>query len=230
MRLMFARALTVALAVLGGAGAMTFPKLVVAEAVPEAEVPTVAAPSRRHVPVIQVSPAVPSKPILIRREAKPRPATPVSEARLVVRTSVVSQPPQRAALAPAREAPTSPSPPHAAAPTPVPASVPATPTPPPAAPAPVAVSQPAAEPVRALTAADEDAAETATTPKKPKKPKKAKKPKHPQPPPAVAAEPVPLAPPTAAEVAEVEEHGSNGNAYGHDKEQKEKEKDKGKGK
>ena len=36
MRLMFARALTVALAVLGGAVAMAFPKLIVAEAVPDA--------------------------------------------------------------------------------------------------------------------------------------------------------------------------------------------------
>ena len=36
MRLMFARALTVALAVLGGAAAMAFPKLIVVEAIPEA--------------------------------------------------------------------------------------------------------------------------------------------------------------------------------------------------
>ena len=36
MRLMCARALTVALAVVGGAAAMAFPKLILADAVPEA--------------------------------------------------------------------------------------------------------------------------------------------------------------------------------------------------
>ena len=41
MRLMFARALTVALAVLGGAAAMAFPKLVIDEAVPEAGPPAI---------------------------------------------------------------------------------------------------------------------------------------------------------------------------------------------
>ena len=38
MRLMFLRALTVALAVVGAAAAVAFPKLIVAEAVPEAGV------------------------------------------------------------------------------------------------------------------------------------------------------------------------------------------------
>jgi hypothetical protein len=235
MRLMLARALTVALAVLGGAGAMTFPKLVVAEAVPEAEAPTVAAPARPHVPVIRVAPFAPLQPAVIRLEAKPRPAEPQAPAvsgRSLVRTSVVAQAPRPVAVAPAPQAPTSPAPPHAAAPKPPPAPVPASPTPAPRAPtpttAPDSVPEPAAEPVvRTVAAADE---EPATKSKKPKKPKKAKKPKHAQAPPAVAAEPVPLVPAPAEAVAEVEEHEPNGNAYGHDKEKKEKEKDKGKGK
>ena len=42
MRLMFARALTVALAVLGGAAAMAFPKLVIDQAVPVASPPVIA--------------------------------------------------------------------------------------------------------------------------------------------------------------------------------------------
>ena len=49
MRLMFARALTVALAVLGGAAAMAFPKLVIDQAVPVASPPVLrrSRPARR---------------------------------------------------------------------------------------------------------------------------------------------------------------------------------------
>ena len=57
MRLMFARALTVALAVLGGAAAMAFPKLIVAEAVPEAGPPLIAARMPDAMTVIHVAPA-----------------------------------------------------------------------------------------------------------------------------------------------------------------------------
>ena len=49
MRLMFVRALTVALAVLGGAAAMAFPKLVIDQAVPEAS-------PRRRSPIARRAP------------------------------------------------------------------------------------------------------------------------------------------------------------------------------
>ena len=57
MRLMFARALTVALAVLGGAAAMAFPKLVIDEAVPEASPPVIADRAPSAVTVIRIAPA-----------------------------------------------------------------------------------------------------------------------------------------------------------------------------
>ena len=57
MRLMFARALTVALAVLGGAAAMAFPKLVIDEAVPEASPPAIADRAPSAVTVIRIAPA-----------------------------------------------------------------------------------------------------------------------------------------------------------------------------
>ena len=47
MRLMFARGLTVALAVVGGAGAMALPKLFVDRAIRERETPAIAAPCFR---------------------------------------------------------------------------------------------------------------------------------------------------------------------------------------
>ena len=63
MRLMFARALTVALAVLGGAAAMAFPKLVIDEAVPEASPPVIADRAPSAVTVIRIAPAeAPSRP------------------------------------------------------------------------------------------------------------------------------------------------------------------------
>ena len=55
MRLMFARALTVALAVLGGAAAMAFPKLIVAEAVPDAVPSLIAARTPDAMTVIHVA-------------------------------------------------------------------------------------------------------------------------------------------------------------------------------
>ena len=55
MRLMCARALTVALAVLGGAAAMAFPKLVIDEAIPEASPPAIAERAPRAVTVIRAA-------------------------------------------------------------------------------------------------------------------------------------------------------------------------------
>ena len=57
MRLMFPRALTVALAVLGGAAAMAFPKLIVTEAVPEAGPALIAARTPDAMTVIHVAAA-----------------------------------------------------------------------------------------------------------------------------------------------------------------------------
>ena len=58
MRLMFARALTVALAVLGGAAAMAFPKLVIDEAVPEAGPPVIVDRAPRPVTVMFSPPSL----------------------------------------------------------------------------------------------------------------------------------------------------------------------------
>ena len=68
MRLMFVRALTVALAVLGGAAAMAFPKLIVAEAVPDAVPSLIAARTPDAMTVIHVAPAAPAQ----ERPAAPR--------------------------------------------------------------------------------------------------------------------------------------------------------------
>lgn len=165
MRLMFARALTVALAVLGGAAAMAFPKLIVAEAVPEAGPSLIETRTPDAVTVIHVAPTAPARkrPAVPQRVmTKPRPASPP------VRSSVVSWtlPPASTATSPpapttpntARPLPTPPAP--APRPTPIPAPSPAptpepTPTPAPAAPAPSPAEEPvtAPEPVRALAAA-----------------------------------------------------------------------------
>ena len=78
MRLMFARALTVALAVLGGAAAMAFPKLVIDEAVPEASPPVIADRAPSAVTVIRIAPAEAvsrARPPAPRRTVpKPRPS------------------------------------------------------------------------------------------------------------------------------------------------------------
>ena len=162
MRLMFARALTVALAVLGGAAAMAFPKLIIAEAVPEAGPPLIAARMPDAMTVIHVAPAPaqerPATPRRVSTKLRPAAQTPV-------RSSVVSWTPPPAPSAPTaaptptktvqRPTPSTPAP----RPTPTPAPTPApspepTPTPAPEAPTPAPAEEPVAtpEPVRALVA------------------------------------------------------------------------------
>ena len=100
MRLMFARALTVALAVLGGAAAMAFPKLIVAEAVPDAVPSLIAARTPDAMTVIHVAPAAPAqeRPAAPRRAAtKLRPAAPTP-----TRSAVVSWTPPPAPRLPRR--------------------------------------------------------------------------------------------------------------------------------
>ena len=109
MRLMFARALTVALAVVVGAAAMAFPKLVIDEAVPEASPPAIADRAPRAVTVIRVAPAEalsrPRPPAPRRTVAKPRPAasTPTS-------SSVIASAPLPVPTAPSRPTPPATSP------------------------------------------------------------------------------------------------------------------------
>ena len=148
MRLMFLRALTVALAVVGAAAAVAFPKLIVAEVVPEAGVPVIAEPAPNDVTVIRVVPAAPTQ---MRRATGTRPAVaahrPVKPA--PARSAVISntqRPP--APVAPA------PSAPAAASPRPM------TPRPVPPAPTPTVAPTPAEEPT---TASAPPAATPATT-------------------------------------------------------------------
>jgi hypothetical protein len=186
MRLMFARALTVAAAVLGGAGAMAFPKLVLRDAIPAQEQqPAIAsslpAPS---VQVIRIPRDVLAPP---QRHVAARPAEPKPSG--VKPVAVRTQPPIRPrppVTAPADQAPAgTPAPPRTPAPAPrpapaqnpVPTAAARTPTPVPAtaalhgaAPAPPVEHVQPSEPSH-----DADHADKA---KKPKKPKKAKKPKH----------------------------------------------------
>ena len=78
MRLICARALTVALAVLGGAAAMAFPKLILADAVPEAGPISITARTPDAVTVIRVAPLAPAPARAStprRTAAKPRPVT-----------------------------------------------------------------------------------------------------------------------------------------------------------
>jgi hypothetical protein len=173
MRLMFARALTVALAVLGGAAAMAFPKLIIAESVPEARPSAIADRAPVAVTVIRVAPSAPPhvRPATPRRvAAKPRPVTSTP-----VRNSVISMP--LPAAAPARPAPattspraskprtvpTTPAPTPRSAPTPVPTPAPApapTPTP---APTPVPEPTPAPTPAAEPTATPEPVVRTLAT-------------------------------------------------------------------
>ena len=161
MRPIFPRALTVALAVLGGAAAMAFPKLIVTEAVPESGPALIAARTPDAMTVIHVAAPAPSpvRPAAPRRVAtKPRPAAPTP-----IRSSVVSWTPP-APSAPTAPAPTPPKtarplPTPAPAPRPTPAPTPTpspepTPTPAPEAPAPSPAEEPVVteEPVRALVA------------------------------------------------------------------------------
>lgn len=183
MRLMFARAFTVALAVLGGAGAMAFPKLILDDAVPEpeSERPAFASPAAPPARVVRLAPQVPTSPL--RRPAPPSRRTPApiradaSRGAILIsnsrptpapakhRAPAPPRPAARPAATPTRTpAPTAvprsaPSvPPSAAVPAPPPAQppVPAA-APAPAAPAAAEPSQPAREPaVRTLASADEE--------------------------------------------------------------------------
>jgi hypothetical protein len=211
MRLMFLRALTVALAVVGGAAAVAFPKLIVAEAIPEAGVPVIAQPAPADVTVIRV---VPAAPVQVRRPAGPRPAAaarrPVTPA--PVHSAVIShteQPPTRVAPAhpiPAAASPQPMKPRPAPAPTPTPAPTPAAEPTTPSTPAPHApATPPAAKPKPATTAesvvrtlvavVDEDVED-----EKHKKHKKAKKPKKPPHERSAAASSVPARPPAGLAV------------------------------
>jgi hypothetical protein len=192
MRLMCARALTVALAVVGGAAAVAFPKVIISEAVPQGGPPAIADPGPSRVTVIRLAPApVRVRPAAPRRVAvKPRPATPTP-----VRSSLISaltpSTPSRPAPAPAAPQPAKPrpvpTPAPGARPAPAPAPTPTpspTPTPAPApapTPAPVPAEEPAPTPepvVRALVAAVEDEVEVEEVevewPKKDKQPKRDK--------------------------------------------------------
>ena len=106
MRLMFARGLTVALAVVGGAGAMALPKLFVDRAIRERETPAIAAPVLpAEAPVIRV----PHLPVAVPRAPRPAPSRPtVAKPPRVAQPIAVSTPATPAAPrpAPAKPAPT----------------------------------------------------------------------------------------------------------------------------
>jgi hypothetical protein len=161
MRLMFARAITVALAVLGGAAAMVFPKLIVAEAIPEAGRPSIAERAPSGVTVIRIPPTAPSgaRPVAPRLAQRPR-----LVADAPTRTTIISAAP-RPTASPARPAPVAPAPaaaqpPAVPAPNPAPAPTPRptpTPTPNPAptpAPPPVPIPAPTPEPPAAAPEPD----------------------------------------------------------------------------
>jgi len=139
MRLMFARAVTVALAVLGGAGAMAFPKLIIGEAIPPKEPATFAAPPQPNsVPVIRVPRWIAGAPTPRRiPDERPRRA-PRADAPQQIAVITPAPAPSRPAAAPApAAAPPAPAPP---APTPEPTAPPAKPD---AAPEPVPAPAPA---------------------------------------------------------------------------------------
>ena len=134
MRLVFARGVTVALAVIGGAAAMVFPKVIVHEALPEAGIPTIAERQPKGVTVIRIAPSAPP----VDRPAAPRTSAPAlspGEADPASLVTTISSAPSQPALAPAPPAPAAPAP--APAPEPSPAPPPAhSPVPKPAAPEP----------------------------------------------------------------------------------------------
>ena len=186
MRLTSARALTVALAVLGGAAAMAFPKLILVDAVPEAGPVSITERTPDAVTVIRVAPPAPAPARAStprRTAAKPRPVTstparssavawtppPLPVAPAPARSAPAVTPPKAAAPLPAPPAPTprptpAPAPAPAPAPTPAPAPVPATPAPASAPEEPIAPTP--EPPVEALVAeVDENGRR-----KKPKKP------------------------------------------------------------
>jgi hypothetical protein len=161
MRLMFARALTVALAVLGGAAAMVFPKLIVAEAIPEAGQPSIAERAPSGVTVIRISPTAPSGARPVARPIAPRPRL---VAAAPTQTIVISAAP-RPTASPARPAPVAPAPvaakpPAVPAPNPAPAPAPRptpTPTPNPTpTPAPTPAPIPAPPPEQPAAAPEPD--------------------------------------------------------------------------
>jgi len=95
MRLMFPRALTVAAAVLGGAGAMAFPKLILRDVIPaQDQGPAFAAPvPAPAVPVIRVPREVTAAPRRHVAPPAPAPKPPAVTARPVaVRTQLPSRP------------------------------------------------------------------------------------------------------------------------------------------
>lgn len=146
MRLMFARAVTVALAVLGGAGAMAFPKLIIGEAIPPKEPATFAAPPQPNsVPVIRVPRWIAGAPTPRRiPDERPRRA-PRADAPQQIAVITPAPAPSRPAAAPApAAAPPAPAPP---APTPEPTAPPAKPD---AAPEPVPAPAPAPTPAPAV--------------------------------------------------------------------------------
>ena len=161
MRSNVARALTVALAVAGGAGAMVLPKVIVDDvgSAPASEPRYDAIPAMPNIRVVRLDPMPGAAPTR-QSAAKPK-ARPAATARRPAPTlaAVVSEPPAThtpAPSAPAAPAPATPTP-AAPAPTPPPEPVPApttpatpapTPTPTPTpAPAPVPTPAPPAEPI-----------------------------------------------------------------------------------
>jgi hypothetical protein len=152
MSLICARALTVALAVLGAAAAMAFPKLIVAEAVPEAGPMSITERTPDAVTVIRVAPLAPApaRPTPRRTVAKARPA-----ASTPARSSVVSWTPPAAPVAPTRATPKATPPKASAAPRPVPPAPAPRPNPAPApTPAPTPTPAPAPVPATPAPAAD----------------------------------------------------------------------------
>ena len=147
MRLISARALTVALAVLGGAAAMAFPKLIVGEALPEAGPTSIVERTPDAVTVIRVAPlaqaparlSTPRRPVAKLRPVTstparssvvswtpPLPASPARPARAATPTKAALRP---VAPAPAPRPRPTPAPTAAPAPSPAPAPVPETPAP-----------------------------------------------------------------------------------------------------
>jgi hypothetical protein len=157
MRLMFVRALTVALAVAGGAGAVVLPKLIISNSVPEAGQPAIVERAPSDITVIRVT-----APVAVH----PRPTTPgrvVSKQRAVrssgARTSLISalspRPPTLEGPVPTAPSPQpakprpvpTPAPDAGATPTPVPAPAPAPPPTPTPTPMPESTPTPSAAPV-----------------------------------------------------------------------------------
>lgn len=147
MRLVFARGVTVALAVIGGAAAMVFPKVIVHEALPEAGLPTIAERQPKGVTVIRIAPSAPP----VDRPAAPRTSAPAlspDEADPASLVTTISSAPSQPAPAPAPPATAAPAP-ETSTPRPAPSPGPARQPAPTPAPAPTPTPAPAPTPTPA---------------------------------------------------------------------------------